>query len=169
MTSWMKERDRLVEQTLAFVQGVAAQRPIQVAVAEVSPRSQCAVVETVVPRQPQETENDPASAETDALTSLIAFPQPENPHDKTALPSTPIAVVEIADSVRTEVKPALPRPAIVTPIEMTMPERDVIAQRVARFRAGQQKLIRDRDDNYALVQAKIRESLRATFGNDPKA
>ncbi|MDB5547226.1 MAG: hypothetical protein JWP21_673, partial [Tardiphaga sp.] len=26
MTSWMKERDRLVEQTMAFVQGVAAQR-----------------------------------------------------------------------------------------------------------------------------------------------
>lgn len=30
MTSWMKERDRLVEQTLAFVQGVAAAHPIQV-------------------------------------------------------------------------------------------------------------------------------------------
>jgi hypothetical protein len=37
MKLWMRERDQLIEQTLAFVEGVAAAKPARAAVASVAP------------------------------------------------------------------------------------------------------------------------------------
>ncbi len=187
MTSWMKERDRLLEQTLAFVQGVAAQRPIQVAVSDPhvgeiavaveSPAAQTVATEPLAtdlpnyepdvlkndiacdaidppapidsepPAPPPIAVSDAASSETDMLISLMALSQStERPAPK---------------SVSVAAKPLRP-PQSKPPIELGLPERDVIAQRVARFRAAQQKIIQDRDDNYARVQAKIRSTLGKT-------
>jgi hypothetical protein len=52
MKHWMRERDQLIEQTLAFVEGVAAARPMR-AVAAVSARAEPArPVEQAAPAEP---------------------------------------------------------------------------------------------------------------------
>jgi hypothetical protein len=180
MTSWMKERDRLVEQTMAFVQGVAAQRPIKLDSAEVNPPelAPSAVVatpveipvETPVAAKPARTSvTDASLVEAEALMSLIAMSlpslrtQPATGSEPTASVSEPIELSAPAQA-RLGASPAVYVPAPKRPNQFALPEREMIAQRVDNFRAAQLRLIREREDNYAAVQAKI----RATLGNDPQ-
>lgn len=180
MTSWMKERDRLVEQTMAFVQGVAAQRPIKLDSAEVNPPelAPSAVVatpvetpvETPVAAKPARTSvTDASLVEAEALMSLIAMSlpslrtQPATGSEPTASVSEPIELSAPAQA-RLGASPAVYVPAPKRPNQFAIPEREMIAQRVDNFRAAQLRLIREREDNYAAVQAKI----RATLGNDPQ-
>ncbi len=160
MTSWMKERDRLLEQTLAFVQGVVAQRPIKPAVSsarlEVAPAA---------PPIPADVASDAASIETDALISMMTLPEAAPPSDDDTPPINPIVVADSEPPPRLAERPPVHQPAAQRPIELVLPERDVIARRVARFRARQQKLLQEREDHYAALQARIRASL----GNDPFA
>ena len=174
MTSWMKERDRLVEQTMAFVQGVAANRPIKSDQAEVGPPepTHIPVVDDRVETQMalQTPASDASLVEAEALMSLIAMslpslrPEAANRFETMASVSEPIIV-----TAPSEVTPAVaPAPVYVpTPkrtIQLELSEREMIAQRVAKFQAGQLRFIREREDNYATTQAKI----RATLGNDPE-
>ncbi|MDB5630012.1 MAG: hypothetical protein JWQ51_2352 [Tardiphaga sp.] len=184
MTSWMKERDRLVEQTMAFVQGVAAQRPIKLDSADVNPPelAPSAVVatpveipveipvETPVAAKPARTSvTDASLVEAEALMSLIAMSlpslrtQPVTGSEPTASVSEPIELSAPAQA-RLGASPAVYVPAPKRPNQFAIPEREMIARRVDNFRAAQLRLIREREDNYAAVQAKI----RATLGNDPQ-
>ena len=156
MTSWMKERDKLVEQTLAFVKGVAAQRPIKTD-----------AIEPVLAAKPHipalgEVAPDTISSESETLALPIAIPQTAQ-RDEVILAAESITATEELSPTLIPQLPAVHRPAVKRPNAVVLPEREVIAQRVARFKAGQQKLLQDREDNYAAIQAKIRASL----GNDP--
>ena len=159
MTSWMKERDRLLEQTLAFVQGVVSQRPVNTAIADAHPE--------VVATTPiaDHVANDAASFETDALISLMTSSSPAPSSDQDASFNPPIVVADSPPAIRLAVAPPVHQPAARRQMELVLPERDVIARRVAKFRAGQQKLLQEREDHYAATQARIRASL----GNDPVA
>ena len=181
MTSWMKERDRLVERTLAFVQGVAAQRPAAAPKVEAADLIVSNEVTQAMPSLPSQMpahddempglelsvasqkKRDASAAEADELMSLIARVQASSE------PAAPLAALETAASVEAgePIRTAaaniyIPKPKHQN--EIMLPEREVISQRVERFRAGQQKMIREREDQYALTQAKI----RATLGNDPR-
>jgi hypothetical protein len=103
MKLWMRERDQLIEQTMAFVQGVAAARPARTAAAS------------------------PGRAE----------------------PAKPAEPPRPAES---------PKPAA---IHFMASERSEIQQRVANFKAQQQKFKREREANYDAIFSKA----RATQGN----
>ncbi len=100
MKWWMRERDQLIEQTLAFVEGVAAARP-----------------------------------------KRAAGPGPSEP-SKSAAPPRP------AQS---------PAPAA---INFMASERAEIQQRVANFKAQQQKFQRAREANYDAIFLKARATPR---------
>lgn len=72
MTSWMKERDRLVEQTRAFVQGVAAAHPIQARKLAATPPSPAEAASA--PALPV-TAPAPVAAATPAAQIQVAPPQ----------------------------------------------------------------------------------------------
>ena len=182
MASWMKERDRLLEQTLTFVQGVTAKRPV-VTVADpiavpppetlAAPAMDAAPAtgvngagRKVVDRKVVDRKIvDESSAETDALISLMAMSRPGDVQQPHGAPPEPIAVADPPQPIRVAAKASVYQPAIRRPIDSVLPERELIAQRVARFRAAQQKTLEERETSYEAAQAKI----RATLGNDPHA
>jgi hypothetical protein len=100
MKLWMRERDQLIEQTLAFVEGVAAARPMRAGAA------------------------DPVRTE----------------------PSRPVEPPRIA----LPTKPAAP--------EFMASERAEIQQRVANFKAQQQKFQRAREADYDAIFSKTRST-----------
>ena len=161
MTSWMKERDKLVEQTLAFVKGVAAQRPIKTVAIEpvLAAKPHIPAIDAVAPDTIASVSD---ASESETLALPIAIPQTAH-WDEVILAAESITVAEELPPTLIPQLPAMHRPAAKRPNAVVLPEREVIAQRVARFKAGQQKLLQDREDNYAAIQAKIRASL----GNDP--
>ena len=176
MTSWMKERDRLVEQTMAFVQGVAAQRSIATDLAEVVLPEQTPIlaVESSVETKttPKNPSSDASLVEAEALMSLIAMslpslrPEATNRSEGMASNAEPTPMVLPASP---PAGPAASQVPIYVPVPRRthlsdVPEREMIAQRVAKFQAGQLRFIREREDQYATAQAKI----RATLGNDPQ-
>lgn len=71
MTSWMEERDRLVAQTLAFVQGVAAAppfRPAPCAAAPAPPHPTQPKLQPASPRMPA-----PVSERDEIMRRVAAF------------------------------------------------------------------------------------------------
>lgn len=189
MTSWKIERDRLVAQTLAFVQGIEKARPItaDVGTADTKLAATC-------PGQPIEapqpgmvrseqsaaghTEIDPGrTAAPPDQTTLIQPKAASVESSKIDLP-IPVHAVPDPDSQRitsASVTSATPRTPLKTltakTVTATAPqqipltaasERDDILQRVASFRARQIQFSRERQIYYETVQAKI----RTTLGND---
>lgn len=137
MASWQEERDRLIAQTQAFVQRVAAARSS----AAMSPSAPVplageTVVESAVPLPAAgliEFQPDPSLEVSEAV-----------PPDMLDLSCLPIA----APGAQPFYKPAS--------------ERADILRHVASFQARQRKMMRDRETYYELMQAQIRKSL----GND---
>ena len=183
MTSWMKERDRLLAQTLAFVQGVTAKRPITEtsAAQPIAPALEAHALNqaSIVLNEPgpydaprvnhddgaSKVAFDTSSAETDALISLMALSQPARDSEPDRPVPERIVVADLPQPTRVAAKSPVHQPAARRPVDIVLPERELIAQRVARFRAAQQKTLQDREINYEAIQAKI----RATLGNDPSA
>ena len=143
MASWKEERDRLVAQTLAFVQHVASAHPTAASklglsssvttegahVAPVSPPADAIVVVPEAVAVPSE-DAQPLSIETSSAPNDIVADLPE-------------------------------RPTLYAPVS----ERSDITQRVAAFKARQLTLNREREDYYDRVQARIRSSLRNDNGS----
>jgi len=142
MASWKEERDRLVAQTLAFVQQVASAHPAAASKLGLAPV--------------------PASEEVHATT---ASPDPEliSRPDTVAEPTinAPTPGIEIA-SAPTNIVADLPkRPTQYAPVS----ERSDITQRVEAFKARQMTLNREREDYYDSMQARIRSALRNDNGS----
>lgn len=74
MTSWMKERDRLVAQTLAFVQGVAAAKPFLAATPPAAPPAPPQLAEPkTLPRTPSSRVPAPVSERDEIMRRVAAF------------------------------------------------------------------------------------------------
>lgn len=136
MTSWKEERDRLVAQTLAFVQQVAAAHPAAANKLGLAPDKVSAGADAVfmsaVPRGI-------------ALPETITEPAEDAPPIGIDHGSAPNNIV--ADLPK--------RPAQYA----GQSERSDIVQRVAAFKARQVTLNHEREAYYESVQARIRSSL----------
>jgi hypothetical protein len=136
MASWKEERDRLVAQTLAFVQHVASAHP--------AAASKLGLGSAGVPAQ----------AETAPQPSL---PQAIEVSDELTVDTPPPAIDPEAASTPPHILAELPtRPTKYS----TTSERSAITQRVAAFKERQMTLNREREAYYDSVQARIRSSLR---------
>lgn len=129
MTSWMEERDRLVAQTQAFVQQVAAAHPKHA----VRPEIEKILVEQEPVKAAIETPAPPAPSDLPARTGPVA----------PASLAMPMAVLEAPTRA-------------LRPVDS---ERSDILARVATFRARQARMNEEREAYYKTVQAKIRSEL----------
>ena len=144
MASWKEERDRLVAQTLAFVQQVAAAHPT--AASKLGLGSSTATTGAGIAVVPP-----PA----DVITFDDAIDQPT-----ATAPSEPGTGIAGPPCSITADLPN--RPTQYTKAT----ERSDITQRVAAFKARQTTLNREREAYYDSVQARIRSSLRNDVGSD---
>ncbi len=139
MASWMEERDRLVAQTLAFVQQVAAARPTMPVVAE-----RVAVT--------------PVAGDKAFLEEVTAASQ--TAESDVPAPSAPAAAAP--QQIATSVPPSI---AGTTEPLVVLSERDEIMRRVAAFRAHQGRIIAERDAYYEAVKDKIKTVLGNESGD----
>lgn len=152
MASWKEERDRLVAQTLAFVQQVAAARPAPTQSITGQPASDRPIVEDHVPQTvdgavaPSSTSPSPSDAALPDSASIDA-----SDHARNAAPSIPPSAIG-----------ATAGPALYSRAS----ERAEILQRVTAFKARQSLLSREREAYYETVQAQIRHSLRNDSGRE---
>jgi hypothetical protein len=136
MASWKEERDRLVAQTLAFVQQVASAHPVAASKLGLTSTEAPVSTETSVT-----SASPPVIAAVDA--SIVDTAALAAQFDNAAAPANLVADLSV-------------RP----PQYSTASERSDITRRVAAFKARQTTLNREREAYYDSVQARIRSSLR---------
>ena len=139
MKPWMKERDLLLQQTLAFVQGVVAAKPTRIA-------STGPVALSAPPAAGSPVDVSSAGVSSVELSSVAAAA-----HDD--ILSRPASPPIFSQRV-------LPR-QVLPPAS----ERADILKRVAAFRAHQGRLLQERETYYETVQAKI----KTVLGNEMTA
>jgi len=136
MASWKEERDRLVAQTLAFVQQVAAAHPGAAQKVDI----------------PATVESDTVAEGFAAAAASLPEPStsggPDFNGNAEAPPSEPVPI-SLAEH----------------PVQYSnASERTDIGKRVAAFKARQAQLLRDRETYYDLMQSRIRASLLKDSG-----
>lgn len=175
MKSWKTERDRLIEDTLAFVQSVSStvqSTTSKLLAAELQPYEP-AVVHPVwleAPADAQQAEAQPAdpqqlSVETSSAASVAASPldapAPTAPLNETApaeVTATPTRANRVARPLN--LKP-IKQPSSSPRADLAgLSERSVIASRVAAFKAQQVRQIEEREAYVEKMQQKIRGALQ---------
>ena len=138
---WMRERDLLIAQTMAFVQSVTGKKPdagMFVGVPEAAKAT--SITATVV---------DVAAMVTE--TTVISGPDGPEPSQSELSKSEPV-------------KPALAKSEPPRPIQISRTEpldvQSEIKARVANFRAHQERFLRERDEYCSATMAKVRAALR---------
>ncbi|WP_426442134.1 hypothetical protein [Bradyrhizobium genosp. P] len=127
---WMKERDLLIAQTMAFVQSVTGKRPDAEALMAAPPVvSQAVTPATAAPPMPVPTviEVPPAAAPAPAAAVMVVE-VPPLPH---------FAKLDIRGDFSSEVR-----------------------ARVANFRANQQRFLREREEYCSSTMDKVRAAIR---------
>lgn len=135
---WVKERDLLIAQTMAFVQSVTGKKPDFTA----SP----------VTREAAPIENPPPLP-TPAPAAASAEPPVAESTVRTDL--TP------KDLTQTELPPTVVQTVVVAPTRAS-PQNDVrkeIQSRVAAFQAHQHRFQREREDYFKSVLSKVRSAI----------
>ncbi|UGY15585.1 hypothetical protein [Bradyrhizobium septentrionale] len=172
---WMKERDLLIAQTMAFVESVKGKQP-DAGMPAPAPR-------TSAPPAAQQTATPPAVAPAPAAPALAAAAE--------ALAEA-IATFDIKPKPAAETRPAVvppplpvptviegllpaPPPLAVTVVEVPPPpaqppqfaKLDIsgdfgseVRERVANFRAQQQRFLREREEYCTTTMAKVRAAIR---------
>lgn len=126
MTTWMEERDRLVAQTAAFVQQVAAAHP------HVSARPEIEKLLADKADAIQPPPSEPDSSPPEVAAAVV-------PTVSDVLATRPVAMASSEPAAR------------MTPVS----ERSDIMQRVAAFRARQARMNDERETYYESMRAKI--------------
>ncbi|MES2027975.1 MAG: hypothetical protein V4477_02235 [Pseudomonadota bacterium] len=151
MASWKEERDRLVAQTLAFVQEVAAAHPV--------------AAQRLNIWQPPNHAPSQASGSTETATSPAITDA-----DHTTAPALIVHAADAAiappecssQDIPVAAPTNAPSPARKDPLYSGPSERAEILKRVASFKARQAQMIHERDVFYEAMQTRI----RTTLGND---
>ncbi|SFL57494.1 hypothetical protein SAMN03159423_2581 [Bradyrhizobium sp. NFR13] len=155
MASWKEERDRLVAQTLAFVQEVAAAHPV-------------AAQRLKIWQPPTHTPSQ-ASGSTEAFTSP-AITNADHSTTPALIVETANAAIETSERSSQDIPVAVPTnvpsPARRDPLYSGPSERAEILKRVASFKARQAQMIHERDVYYEAMQTRIRTTLRNDSGRD---
>ena len=143
---WMRERDLLIAQTMAFVQSVTGKKP-----------EADKAVATSLTMLSVET----SSVETSEHATTTAMP------DIAALLAEALAAdlpkempKEIPREVSREAPPQALRPASITRAELRSDFQSEIKTRVANFRANQTKFSQEREAYCSATMAKVHATLR---------
>jgi hypothetical protein len=144
---WMKERDLLIAQTMAFVQSVTGK----------TPEAEKTVRASVTPLSVETSETTrPAAALSDATLSRIAsllaetLPVPQAP--TVAQPPT----VEVSGEMVREI----PRPVPLARPDLREDFQSEIRARIASFRAHQERFNREREAYCTATMAKVHATLK---------
>lgn len=132
---WMRERDLLIAQTMAFVQSVTGKAP--------------EAVKTTTP-------SAVLTVETATATVARAAPLP----DVTPLPAQEISAPPAPAQVSTESPREMAQPAPLPRPDLRSDFQSEIKARVASFRAHQERFNREREAYCAATMAKVQASLR---------
>jgi hypothetical protein len=143
---WMRERDLLIAQTMAFVQSVTGKKPDAGMFVGVPEAAKATTITTTVV--------DVAAMVTE--TTVISGPDGPEPSQ------SELSKSELSNSE--PVKPALPKSEPPRPIQISRTEpldvQSEIKARVANFRAHQERFLRERDEYCSATMAKVRAALR---------
>ena len=155
---WMKERDLLIAQTLAFVQSVTGKSPDTANTITAS--AALLSVETFEPAAPEPAAPEPA-APVDLPLSDIAPPWEQ----VSPAPQAPIlAQAPVIEEAAVEVPMETPRQMLrLTPLARPDLREDFqseIRARVANFRAHQERFNREREAYCTATMAKVHASLK---------
>jgi hypothetical protein len=147
---WMKERDLLIAQTMAFVQSVTGRTPEieKTFNAPVGPFS----VETSEATRAVTTPETVALPEVAALADI-----------KSLLAETPAAApapLETSRELSRETPPEISRPAALAHLELREDFQSEIRARVASFRANQERFNREREAYCSATMAKVHAALK---------
>jgi hypothetical protein len=144
--TWMRERDLLIAQTMAFVQSVTGKRPdAESMVATPAPTRPVTPLTSRPAEPPASTAS--AAAPINAPTQINA---PAQIHDIAAL-------LAVSGGVAEKPKPTLPaRP------DLRDEFKSEIKARVANFRANQERFNREREAYCSATMARVHASIKET-------
>jgi hypothetical protein len=135
---WMRERDLLIAQTLAFVQSVTGKAP--------AAETTIATSVALLPVDASETAR--VTAALPDIASLLAEPPPID-----------VSRVESRE-VPSEMPRETPRPAPIVRPDLQQDFQSEIRARVAHFRAHQERFNREREAYCSATMAKVHAALR---------
>jgi len=147
---WMKERDLLIAQTMAFVQSVTG-KPLE---AEKTPEAAKTVTTSVALLSIETSETTRAAAALADIVSLLAETPPA-----TQAPREVSREVS-RDVSREEMPREISRPAPLAHLDLREDFQSEIKARVANFRAHQERFNREREAYCSATMAKVHASLR---------
>jgi hypothetical protein len=133
---WMRERDLLIAQTMAFVQSVTGK----------TPEAEKTVTASVAVLSVETSETIHAAAALPDIESLLA--------------KTPPATQAARDALREEMPREASRPAPLARLDLREDFQAEIRARVASFRAHQERFSREREAYCSATMAKVHASLR---------
>jgi hypothetical protein len=133
---WMRERDLLIAQTMAFVQSVTGKMPE----AEKTVTTSVALLSVETP------ETIRTAAALPDIKALLALTQP--------------AAQAPAEISREEIPREISRPAPLARLDLREDFQSEIRARVANFRAHQERFNREREAYCSATMAKVHASLR---------
>lgn len=143
---WMKERDLLIAQTMAFVQSVTGKKPD-------------ALVPQVSTPKPVLAEAPPPVAEViepEVVAPVAAIAAVEAP-PVVEIEAAPAATAVLAE---TPAPAPIPQAAPIPRLEIPADIKSEIKARVASFRAQQERFLREREEYSSTTMAKVRASLQ---------
>src|SRR5688572_13699516 len=137
---WMRERDLLIAQTMAFVQSVTGK----------TPEAEKTVTASVARLSVETSQTIQAAAALPDIASLLAETPPaaQAPRDTSK------------DVSREEMPRETSRPAPLARLDLREDFRSEIRARVANFRAHQERFSREREAYCSATMAKVHASLR---------
>ena len=143
---WMRERDLLIAQTIAFVQSVTGKPPE----AEKTPEAAKTVATSVALLSIETSETTRAAAALADIVSLLAQTPPATQAPR-----------EVSREVSREEMPReISRPAPLAHLDLREDFQAEIRARVANFRAHQERFNREREAYCSATMAKVHASLR---------
>jgi len=160
---WMRERDLLIAQTLAFVQSVTGKLP------ETEPTTVTPAVQTTA-AAPSEaaaspvktSESIPAAPSLAEFNSLVEI-APRPVEQALPLPASVELILPIEEAppvvAQDEPKPA-PAIDVFSPPDLRIDFQSEIRARVASFRAHQERFSREREAYCSTTMAKVHASIR---------
>jgi hypothetical protein len=144
---WMKERDLLIAQTMAFVQSVTGK----------TPEAEKAVRASVTPLSVETSETTrPAAALSDATLSRIASLLAET----LPAPQAPTVAQPPTAEVSGETAREIPRPIPLARPDLREDFQSEIRARIASFRAHQERFNREREAYCTATMAKVHATLK---------
>ena len=141
---WMKERDLLIAQTMAFVQSVTGKMPE----AEKTDTASVALL-SVETSETIRSETIRAATPLPAIEALLAETRPAAQVPK-----------EVSREVSREMPREISRPAPLARPDLQEDFRSEIRARVANFRANQERFNREREAYCSATMAKVHAALR---------